>query len=261
MFNSFNPEKTSEKISNFLKKETRERGFTKVINALSGGIDSTVVTYLAVKALQPINVLITTLPYKNLNDQGLQDAQEVITKLNIPKTNVFHINIGSICDRFFANDPKIDDLRKGNIMARVRMTILYDLAKKERALVLGAENKSEHLLSYFTRYGDEAADLDPIRDLYKTEVRILAKYLGVPKEIREIAPTAGLWQKQTDEGQLGFTYKEADQILYLLFEKSKSPPEIIQAGYQKEVVEKVHRWVKTNDFKHHLPIVCKLKNL
>jgi len=256
MFNSFNPEKTSEKISDFLKKETRERGFTKVINALSGGIDSTVVTYLAAKALQPTNVLITTLPYKNLNDQGLQDAQEVITTLNIPKTNVFHINIGSICDRFFANDPKIDDLRKGNIMARVRMTILYDLAKKERALVLGAENKSEYLLGYFTRYGDEAADLDPIRDLYKTEVRILAKYLGVPDRIVSKAPAAGLWEGQTDEGQFGFTYEDADKILYLLFDRKLTPSEMVKKGFKKEVVEKVYSWVKTNDFKHHLPKVA-----
>jgi NAD+ synthase len=142
----------------------------------------------------------------------------------------------------------------GNIMARVRMILLYDLAKKRQALVCGTENKSEHLLGYFTRYGDEASDFEPIKHLYKTQVYQLAKALGVPNEIIQSPPSAGLWLGQTDEKQFGFSYYQADQILFLYLEKGLSLPVIVKkTGVEKRIVEKVISWYKTNDFKHRIP--------
>lgn len=253
MFTSFNPQKTAKRIIKFLQKELKQAGFSKIIIATSGGLDSTVSAYLAVRAIGSKNVFLVFLPYKNLNPQGLIDGKLVARELNIPKNNIFQIDIAPMCDAFFKLDPKMDNIRRGNVMARMRMVALFDLAKKHKALVCGTENKSEHLLSYFTRFGDEAADLEPIRNLYKTQVKMLAKYLELPDRIITKAPTAGLWEGQTDEGQFGFSYKEADQILYLLFDQKMKLSEVVKKGFKKEVVERVYSWVKTHDFKHHLP--------
>jgi len=137
------------------------------------------------------------------------------------------------------------------------MILLYDLAKKLQALVLGTENKSEYLLGYFTRFGDEASDIEPVRHLYKTQVRQLALYLGIPRKIINKAPTAGFWLGQTDEKELGFTYEEADKILYLYFDLKKRKEEIEKIGFKKETIKKVISRVKANDFKHKLPYVVR----
>jgi NAD+ synthase len=149
----------------------------------------------------------------------------------------------------------MDNIRKGNLMARARMMILYDNAKKRKALVMGTENKSEYLLGYFTRFGDEASDIEPLRNLFKTQMYDLAKYLGVPEVILTKKPTAGLWEGQTDEGEFGFTYKEADEILSLSFDEKKSVDEIVAAGFSKDIVDRVLSRVRGNDFKHRLPIL------
>ena len=135
------------------------------------------------------------------------------------------------------------------------MILLFDLAKRENALVLGTENKTEHLLGYFTRFGDEASDVEPIRNLYKTQVRQLAPYLGIPKKIIEKTPTAGMWAGQTDEGEFGFTYEDADKILTLYREQKKTAEEIGKEGLKKDVIEKVLGRMKVNEFKHRLPYV------
>ncbi len=142
-------------------------------------------------------------------------------------------------------------------MARVRMVLLFDLAKKEKALVLGTENKSEYLLGYFTRFGDSAADLEPIKNLYKTQVKALAVYLGVPKKIIDKPPTAGLWPNQTDEGELGFSYKEADKILELWHDKKWTLEKIISAGFKKELVLKIQKRVKETEFMRKSPLSIK----
>lgn len=249
MFTSFNPQEATKTITNFIKQEIdKVSGFSKVILGLSGGIDSAVSVYLATKAIGNENVMVVLLPYKNLYSENLLDAKLIIQQLDIPSQNVFEINIGPLCDSFFRLDNLMNQNRQGSIMARVRMILLFDLAKKHQALVCGTENKSEHLLGYFTRYGDSASDIEPIRHLYKTEVRMLAQYLRVPEKIITKIPTAGFWPGQTDEGQLGFTYQEADQILYLLFEKKSTVSQIVEKGLAKKLVEKIANLVKRNSF-------------
>ncbi len=218
-------------------------------------------------------------------NQDMSPARKVIQNLKIPKENVFEIDITkavktlltlslrgmpipkqsqSDCHAppdetsgFARNDKKVQNLNpllKGNIIARTRMIISFDLAKRLPALVCGTENRSEHLLGYFTRFGDEASDIEPIRHLYKTQVYQLAKYLKVPQEIIKATPTAGLWPGQTDEGELGFTYKEADPVLYLLFEKKKKPEEIVASSQQPAAkVKRILKRVKENLFKKKIP--------
>lgn len=274
-----NYQKKSEEMSAFIKATVEEAGFQKVIVALSGGVDSAVSCALAVKALSAKNVLVVILPYGELSKDGLQDATLVIESLKIPEENVFEIDIKSAVDIVWlhalkdltdiSNSPRHknemassfvsltsrnDEVRQGNIMARVRMIYLFDLAKRHAALVLGTENKTEHLLGYFTRFGDEASDIEPIRSLYKTQIWEMAKYLQLPEQVIIKAPTAGLWQNQTDESEFGFNYLDADKILFGQYEEYLKAEEIAKKyNLSSEIVEKVLAWSKKNDFKHHLP--------
>lgn len=243
-----------EQLVGFLKNAFAQTGFTKAVIALSGGVDSATSCTLAVQALGKENVYPILLPYGELNHQGVVDAQLVIDALQIPKENVQIINIEPLISPTLLTDPTMDNVRKGNAMARMRMTILFDQAKKRQALVVGTENKSEDLLGYFTRFGDSASDIEPLHNLYKTEVYELAKSLGIPEPILVKKPTAGLWEGQTDEGDFGFTYKEADAILALLYDEKKPIEDVAAQGFAKETVEKVKARVDQNSFKHHLPI-------
>ena len=244
--NSIDPEKTSEQLVTFLKTSFQKAGFTKAVIALSGGVDSATSFSLAVRALGVENVYPVLLPYGSLSTQGTLDAMSVIEALHTPPGHVTRIDIKPIVDLV----PATDNVRRGNLMARTRMMLLYDQAKKQNALVVGTENKTEHLLGYFTRFGDDASDIEPLRNLYKTQVYVLAKYLQLPDVVLSRVPTADLWAGQTDEGEFGFTYKEADEILYQHFDEKK---EI--TGFPKEVVEKVLSRAAANDFKHHLPML------
>ena len=202
----------SEKIVKFIQETFKQQGFTKAIVAISGGIDSATSLLLAVKALGKENVYSFQLPYKN--HLPLDLANEVIEAAGIPKNQRLVMNIGRAADKIAVKlNAKKDKFRLGNIIARMRMICLFDQAKKLKALVVGTENKSEKLLGYFTRFGDEASDLEPIMHLYKTEVIELAKTLGVPAAVIQAAPTAGLWPGQTDEVELGSTYAEIDARL------------------------------------------------
>jgi len=255
---AINTKQTTERIINFIKKTLGKAGFSKVIIGLSGGIDSAVSCALGVRALGEKNVFVGIFPYGKLNKEGLSDAKQLVRQLHIPDANIIIYDIQPPVDQILKLDPSSGKIRKGNIIARVRMTILFDLAKKHQALVLGTENKTEYLLGYFTRFGDEASDIEPVRGLYKTQVRQLAKYFKLPPKIIDAVPTAGLWQGQSDEDEFGFTYAEADKILHLYKDLKKSREEIEKIGFKEETVKKVINRLQENEFKHLLPYTAKL---
>lgn len=237
----------------FLKIAFEKAGFTRAVIAMSGGVDSSTSAALTVQALGATNVYPLLLPHGKLN--SVADAQMVIKHLEIPSDNVTQINIAPLVDPIVALDPTMDQVRLGNIMARVRMVTIFDSAKKKNALVVGTENKTEHLLGYYTRFGDEGSDIEPLRNLYKTQVYELARALGIPEQILTKTPTAGLWQGQTDEGEFGFSYKEADEILSLVVDQKQSIDTVVAKGFSRTIVEKVIKRMKDNEFKHHLPIL------
>jgi NAD+ synthase len=250
-----NAEKVANTIVNFIKTSFSKAGFSRGVIGLSGGLDSAVSCMLIARALGNSNIFPLLLPCGFLNTQGVLDSVSFIETLQIPRQNITRVDIEPIVRDVIKSEPGIDAIRRGNIMARVRMIILFDQAKKRQALVVGTENKSEHLLGYFTRYGDEASDIEPLRNLYKTQVYILAKHLRIPETILAKPPTAGLWDGQTDEGEFGFTYKDGDQILSLLCDEKKSVDETVAMGFNRGVVEKVKNRVEKNAFKQITPLV------
>ncbi|MDP3988491.1 MAG: NAD(+) synthase [Candidatus Levybacteria bacterium] len=251
------PKLETEKITKFIRDTLEKTKIQKVVLGLSGGIDSATSLYLLKKSIPVENIIVSHLYYyKPLN-------LELLTK-DLPKKNVHNISIKKVVDdlwvsesQFPAQGRQVQDekIRFGNIAARVRMIILFDLAKKNKALVCGTENRSEHLLGYFTRFGDQASDFEPIRHLYKNQVLKLAKHLGVPKKIIKQRPTAGLWIGQTDENELGFTYEEADRVLNLYFDKKIKLGEIEKKGFKN--TKKIIEYVLKNKFKRETPYSLK----
>lgn len=254
---SINPEKTAKQIEAFILSVCKKEKYGNILIGLSGGIDSATSAALAVRALGKEHVFPVLLPYGRLGAEGITDAKLIIKHLKIPKEQVIVVDIQPFVDSIIKSDPKMDNLRIGNIMARIRMVVLFDLLKKYNTLVIGTENKTEHLLGYYTRFGDEASDIEPIRELYKTQVYQLAEYLKVPRKIITKSPTAGLWEGQTDEGEFGFSYKVADEILYLHNEKKLSKEKIITKGFDKKIVERLWWWIEKGEFKDRLPYVLK----
>jgi len=251
-------ELASQNISQFIQKTFEAQGFAKLVIGISGGIDSALALTLATQALGAEAILPLLLPY---GQQEMADAEQIISFNHIPVANVQVINIKAVVDDLLhlAGETGLgaDQLRLGNLMARVRMTLLFDRAKKEQALVCGTENKSEHLLAYYTRFGDEASDLEPIGHLYKTEVRLLAKALNLPKIFLDKAPSAGLWLGQSDEVELGFSYELADQVLSAHIDQGLSEKEILAAeNYQNlpaDQVKAVFIRLKAVAFKERVP--------
>lgn len=239
----------------FLRDAVTKVGFQRAVLALSGGLDSAVSAYLVAEALGPENVLAIRMPYRASSQSSLDDAQAVIDALRIRSDTV---DITPMVNPLLERFPDASRVRQGNIMARMRMIVLYDQSAAFDGLVIGTSNKTESLLGYTTIYGDNAAAVQPIADLYKTQVRQLARELGVPQPILEKAPSADLWPDQTDEAELGFTYELADQLLYLLVDERYTVDEAAAEGFDRALVERIWRRVRLNHFKRTTPPVAKL---
>lgn len=246
-------------LVDFIKNETSRFGIKGIVIGLSGGIDSTVAAYLAQKALGSKNVFGVMMPYKSSSPDSLKDALAVVKDLKIPSEI---INITSAVDALADNDRGIEKnkVRKGNIIARMRMICLFDRSNERKALVLGTGNKTEILLGYTTLYGDSASAINPIGDLYKTQVWQLAKLLKCPKQIISKKPSADLWTGQTDEGELGFTYKEADELLYYMVDQRYRDAELAELGFKPAFIKTVRALIKRNQFKRVMPLVAKVSN-
>jgi NAD+ synthase len=244
-------------LTGFVHSEITRAGFSRAVIGLSGGIDSALSCYLAAEALGPENVLAVCMPYKTSSPASLDHAAMVIDALGVQSLTV---PITGMVDPLFERFPEANSMRRGNAMARARMIVLYDQSEAFRGLVVGTGNKTEILLGYTTLYGDSANALNPVGDLYKTQVRQLSRALGVPQPIIEKPPSADLWADQTDEGELGFTYEEVDRLLYLLVDERYSPADCVEAGFDEAFVRKVVERVRRNHFKRILPPIAKLTN-
>jgi NAD+ synthase len=254
---AINTELAQTILTGFLHTEIKRAGFPHAVVGLSGGIDSALSCYLAAKAMGPENVLAVRMPYKSSSKESLEHAQLVIDQLGVQSLTV---EITPMVEPLFERFPEADAVRRGNIMARERMIILFDQSMAFNGLVVGTGNKTEILLGYTTLYGDSASALNPLGDLYKTQVRQLARAMGVPPVILEKAPSADLWAGQTDEGELGFTYEEVDKLLSLLVDQRYSPEDAIEAGFDEKFVRSVVERVRRNHFKRVLPPIAKLSN-
>jgi NAD+ synthase len=254
---SINTDLVRNILVRFVKTEITRAGFSRAVVNLSGGLDSAVSIVLAAEALGPRNVLAVRLPYKTSGPDSLEHAQMLIDQLGTPSVT---IPITEMVDSLIAHEPEMSQIRKGNIMARARMIVAYDQSEAFKGLVVGTSNKTEILLGYTTLFGDSACAINPIGDLYKTQVRQLARALGIPPVIIEKAPTADLWQGQTDEGELGFTYAEVDKVLYLLVDQRYSPQECVEAGFDDKFVRNVVERIRRNQYKRITPPIAKISS-
>ncbi len=244
-------------LTGFIHSEITRAGFSRAVIGLSGGIDSAVSCYLAAEALGPENILAVRMPHKISSTDSMRDAMLVIEDTGVQAKT---IEITPMTDPLIAQTPEDAHVRHGNIMARMRMIVLYDQSEAFGGLVVGTSNKTEILLGYSTLYGDSACAINPIGDLYKTQLRQLARDLGVPDSILNKPPSADLWAGQTDEDELGFTYAQVDKLLYLLVDQRHSPEECVQAGFEESFVREVVRRIRRNHYKRIMPPVAKLSN-
>jgi NAD+ synthase len=244
-------------IVGFIETEITRAGFSRAVLGLSGGVDSALSCLLAAEALGPENVLALRMPYKSSSPESLEHAQLIIDQSGVQELS---IPITDMVDAYLQKFPDAGKIRSGNVMARVRMTILYDQSAAFNGLVVGTGNKTEILLGYTTLYGDSACAINPVGDLYKTQVRQLAYAVGVPEVILTKPPSADLWAGQTDEEELGFTYAKVDQLLYLLVDQRHSQEECVAAGFERDFVESVLERIRRTQFKRVLPPIAKLSN-
>ncbi len=254
---AIHPELATDILVRFLREESEKFGFARGVLGLSGGIDSAVSCALAARAFGPENVLAVVMPYRTSAPESRAHALECVEVFG---TRVREIDISPMADPYLADIPDDDRVRRGNVMARLRMTVLYDLSAPENALVIGTSNKTELLLGYSTLHGDSASALNPLGDLYKTQVRQLAEYLDVPEAVRDKAPSADLWEGQTDEQELGFTYAEVDALLHLQVDRRLTDGELAGRGFDPAFAERVRSMVARNQYKRRPPIIAKLSN-
>lgn len=246
-----NIEQEIERTCSFIKDYCDNAGIPNVVIGLSGGIDSSLSAVLAVKALGKNNVTGMILPYRTSSGSSAGDAELLAKNFGI-RTET--IEITPMVDAYFEKTaPEANSLRRGNFMARMRMSVLYDYSAKIPALVLGTSNRTELLVGYFTQHGDGACAFEPIGHLYKTEVREMSRVLGIPSQIIDKAPTADLWEGQTDESELGISYPILDEILYQLTELSINPNDSESLEYPLSTYQHVQKLISKSAFKRMLP--------
>ncbi len=247
--------KIRKQLVGFIRTEVAKAGFRKGIAGLSGGVDSSLVAYLTVEALGKENVLALLLPYKTSSPDSIRDALEVVKLLGIRSQT---IDITPMVDAYLSKIGEIDQVRRGNVMARQRMIVLYDVSSREEALVIGTSNKTESLLGYGTLFGDTACAINPIGDLYKTQVWQMSEAVGVPRNIIDKEPTADLWAGQTDEGELGFTYRQVDQLLHAMVTLGESDEKLKASGFDPSFISRVKDLIRRNEFKRRPPVIARI---
>lgn len=250
------PQAIATILEAFVREEVAKAGFEKTVIGLSGGIDSALAAAITVAALGAENLHGIMMPYKSSNPQSLKDAEAVAEHLEIKTSKV---DITPMVDSYFNTyQPQANGLRRGNVMARNRMIVLYDLSSKENALVMGTGNKTEILLGYSTMWGDSAYAMNPIADLYKCQVWELSRYYGIPAAVIDKAPSADLWEGQTDEEELGFSYNTADQVLTLLVDHRMPLEKITEYGFKQKTVQAIADRMRATQFKRNPPTMAKL---
>ncbi len=262
-----------DRLVKFIREEVGKTGLENGIIGISGGLDSSVVAFLASRALGKEHCIGVIMPYKNSSEEAIEDAMEIIKILGIrsnfyditPQIDAYFEKIGVVGGTFLSRyqsigvrKPLLHRIRKGNKIARERMSILYDISAKEKGIVIGTGNKTELYLGYGTIYGDMACAIAPLGDLYKTQVRELAGFLGVPDKIIKKKPTADLWPGQTDEGEIGYSYDEIDNLLYHIIDMKYSRERVIEAGFKSEIVNRVNKMIEKSEFKRRLPVIAKI---
>lgn len=254
---SIHPRLARQILTGFIRSEITRAGFTRAVIGLSGGIDSALSCALAAEALGAANVLAVRMPYRTSSPDSLADAQAVADQLGVTMET---IEITDMVEPLIRRDPKISRVRQGNLMARARMIVLYDQSEVFKGLVVGTSNKTEILLGYTTLWGDMASALNPLGDLYKTQLRQLAREMKLPASVLDKPASADLWPGQTDESDLGLTYERVDQLLYLLFDRRFTPQDCVEAGFESGFVEDIMKRVRRSQFKRVLPLIAKLSN-
>lgn len=250
---AIDPQEAATRCEEFIRGVLAAAGRARLVLGLSGGIDSAVAAGLAARAIGPRNVTGLLMPYASSSPASVRDAVDTAGRLGIPTETV---PITPMADAFLVAVGESDRVRRGNVMARCRMILLYDRSARDHALVLGTGNRTEALLGYTTHYGDDACGLNPIGQLYKTEIRLLARMLALPEALLAKAPSADLWEGQADEDELGFSYAEVDGLLHFMVDLGRDPRQLQALGYDPDLVERVRTRMRSMAFKRTLPPVA-----
>ncbi|MGB2897244.1 MAG: NAD+ synthase [Anaerolineales bacterium] len=250
-----NTDLTQNFLVDFIRSELKGAGFSRAIVGVSGGVDSALTCFLTAEALGPENVLAVFMPYETTGVESREHAALVIDAAGARKQT---IDITPLVTPLFDRFPEAENIRRGNVMARMRMIVLYDQSAAFDGLVIGTGNKTEILLGYTTLYGDSACAINPLGDLYKTQILQLALAVGVPEPIVSKPPSADLWEGQTDEDELGFTYEEVDRLLLFLIDQGRSAQSCVDAGFDEIFVQKVVERIRRNKFKSLMPPIARL---